>query len=95
VAGTIQGKVVAVDAQGNLVTDIDATQLASAPRDTTVRILVDEHETFGVFPTAHEQPDMTLVATLDSQGPLKIELVGDSASAMLGVRPGAPVEVAW
>jgi len=36
-----------------------------------------------------------LIATVDDQGPLTIVLVGDSASAMLGVRAGATVEVYW
>jgi hypothetical protein len=38
---------------------------------------------------------MTLVAILDSDGPLRLHLVTDSASMMLGVRVGAPVEVSW
>ncbi len=95
VAGTIEGKVVAIDAQGSLVTDIEAAQLAPAPRDISVRIMVDEHETFGIFPVEHDQAEMTLIAVAGDTGPLKIELVGDSASAMLGVRAGAPVKVTW
>ncbi|MFO1066370.1 MAG: adenosylmethionine-8-amino-7-oxononanoate aminotransferase [Pirellulales bacterium] len=95
VAGTIQGKVVEIDAQGSLVTDIDASQLSAAPRDSTVRIVVDEHETFGIFPPEHNEAAMTLIAILGAAGPLKVELVGDSAGMMLGVRAGAPVEVTW
>ena len=95
VSGTLSGKVVQIDDLGNLVTDIPGTSLAAAPRGASLRVVVDEHETFGLFPTDHSQPAMTLVATVDEQGPLKIVLVGDSASAMLGVRAGAPVEVYW
>lgn len=95
-AGSVKGKVVAVDSRGSLVTDITATQLGSAPRDASVRVTVDEHETFGLFGPEHGQPAMTLVAIVeDGDGPLVIELVDDSASAMLGVRSGAPVEVIW
>lgn len=94
--GSIKGKVIEVDAGGSLVTDIGPAQLASAPRDSSVRITVDEHETFGIFEGVHGQPSMTLIATLEgANGPLKIQLVDDSASAMLGVRSGAPVEVIW
>ncbi len=94
--GSVKGKVTEVESSGNLITDIQAGQLAAAPRDASVRIMVDEHETFGIFGQEHGQPEMTLIAILDEPtGHLRIELVGDSASAMLGVRAGAPVEVNW
>ena len=96
VANTIKGKVIDVDKGGSLITDIASSQLVATPRDISVRITVDEHETFGLFPEKHDQPSMTLVAIVaDDDRPLKIELVDDSASAMLGVRAGAPVEVVW
>lgn len=94
--GSIKGKVTEVDSGGSLITDIQATQLAETPRDASVRVAVDEHETFGIFGQDHGQPEMTLIAILtEPSGSLRIELVGDSASAMLGVRTGAPVEVSW
>lgn len=95
VSGTLSGKVVRIDDSGNLVTDILGSSLSGAPRDATLRVVVDEHETYGLFPVDHSQPAMTLVAIVDDANPLTIVLVGDSASAMLGVRPGAPVEVHW
>ncbi len=94
VPGSIKGKVVEVDQSGSLITDITAEQLTNTPRDASVRVMVDEHETFGLFPPIHDQPSMTLVAIVDTTQ-LRIELVQDSASAMLGVRAGAPVEVQW
>lgn len=94
--GSIKGKVTQIDSSGSLITDIQAAQLSSAPRDSSVRIMVDEHETFGIFGQEHGQPDMTLIAILaEPSGSLRIELVNDSASAMLGVSAGAPVEVVW
>ncbi len=95
VSGTLSGKVVQVDDLGNLVTDIPGSSLSGAPRDASLRVVVDEHETYGLFPTEHSQPAMTLVATVAEEGPLTIMLVGDSASAMLGVKTGAAVEVSW
>lgn len=96
VPGSIKGKVIEIDGSGSLITDIYTAQLTSAPRDASVRITVDEHETFGIFAVPHGQPAMTLIALLDGdENPLKIEIVDDSASAMLGVRTGAPVEVIW
>ena len=94
-AGTLSGNVVEVDDAGNLITDIPASSLADKPHDASLRIVVDEHETFGVYPEDHSQPSMTLVAILEKEQPLKIVLVDDSASAMLGVRVGASVEVHW
>ena len=94
-AGTLSGKVVEIGASGELITDIQAPSLAGAPHDNSLRIVVDEHETFGVYTPDHSQPAMTLIAILDDSGPLRIVLVDDSASAMLGVQVGAPVEVTW
>ena len=94
-SGTLTGTVAEVDDSGSLITDIQVESLNGAPRDASLRIVVDEHETYGLFPPDHSQPEMTLVATCEDAGPIKIELVGDSASAMLGVRVGAAVEVHW
>lgn len=93
--GNLSGKVVEVDDSGNLITDISAESLNGAPQDASLRIVVDEHETYGVFPPDHSQPSMTLVAILQPDAPLKIVLVDDSASAMLGVKVGAAVAVHW
>ena len=75
VSGNLTGKVVEIDDAGNLVTDILGSSLSGAPRDASLRIVVDEHETFGLFPADHSQPAMTLVATLADGGPLVIVLV--------------------
>ncbi len=95
VSRTLTGKVVAIDETGNLITDIPVESLAGAPQDASLRVVVDEHETYGLYPVNHAQPPMTLVAIVDVQGALRIMLTEDSASAMLGVRVGAPVEVHW
>jgi S-adenosylmethionine hydrolase len=92
---TLTGKVVEVDESGSLVTDIQCAQLVNAPQDASLRVVVDEHETYGLYPADHSQPPMTLIAIFDANQPLKIILTEDSASAMLGVRVGAPVEVHW
>jgi S-adenosylmethionine hydrolase len=92
---TLTGKVIEVDASGNLVTDIPSDRLRGAPTDASLRVVVDEHETYGLYPAQHAQPPMTLVAIAEGNLPLTIVLVDDSASAMLGVRVGAMVEVHW
>jgi S-adenosylmethionine hydrolase len=95
VAAKLTGKVVEIDAAGNLVTDVSVENLSGAPHDASLRIVVDEHETFGLFPLEHRQPALTLVAIADKIGPVRVILVDDNASAMLGIRVGAPVEVHW
>lgn len=95
-SGTIEGKVVEVSEAGDLVTDISSQAWGQVPRDNSVRIQVDdEHETFGIFPADHDQPSMTLIAIGEPEQALRLHLVGDSASMMLGVRRGAPVKVVW
>ncbi len=93
--GKLTGKVVEIDDTGNLVTDIAGAALADAPRDASLRVVVDEHETYGLYDPDHSQPSMTLVAIVNGEDPLRVVLVDDSASAMLGVQVGAAVEVQW
>ncbi len=94
-ANQIEGKVVAIDSHGNLVTDITREMLAGAPTDETLTIHCDGHETHSLFATHDEQPPMTLVAVLGSNDPLEIVIVDDSAKIMLGVEVGAEVKVSW
>lgn len=94
-ANRIEGKVVAVDSFGNLITNISREKLSGVPTDESVTVRCDEHETQGIFATYGEQPPMTLVALVGSNDHLEIAIVEDSATIMLGVGVGAPVEVRW
>ncbi|HEX5106234.1 MAG TPA: SAM hydroxide adenosyltransferase [Pirellulaceae bacterium] len=94
-AGKIEGKVVAYGETGNLVTDIAADALQSAPRDQSVTITCDEHETVGIYPADHPEEACTLMAILGSGGCLELTIVGDSAKMMLGVSLGERVVVKW
>ena len=38
---------------------------------------------------------MTFLAILDDSGPLQLEIVGENASLMLGIRVGQQVTVEW
>ncbi len=91
----IEGKIVAVTAAGNLVTDITAERLRPAPTDERVTIRCDDHETNGIFDTSHDQPAATLLALIGASGNLELEIVGNSARVMLGVDVGEKVEVVW
>ena len=91
----IQGEVVSIDAQGNLVTDITEIQLEGVPRDDRVTVTCDGHRTLGIFPLNHQEPKMTLLAYCNADQHLSLALVGDSASKFLGIRPGAAVMIRW
>ena len=54
-------------------------------------IACDEHETQGIFATYSDQPPMTFMAHVGSTGRLELAIVDENASAMLGVKVGAPV----
>ena len=93
--GKIEGKVIAYGAGGNLVTDIGHGKLDAAPRDSSVRIRCDEHETVGLFAPDHREPEFSLLALLAPSGFLELTIVGDSAKAMLGVGLGEKVTIQW
>jgi len=96
VAKKIQGTVVEVNAGGDLITDISEKQLAGVARTAETKIVVDdEHETFGLFDLKHDQPSLTLIAIVEPEKTLRLHLVDDSATMMLGVRKGASVKVLW
>ena len=94
-AGKIEGAVVSISESGNLVTNITAAQLRDVPRGDTVTVACDEHETLGIYGLDHAQPPMTLLALVGGSGNLELEIVGDSAKIMLGVRVGEKVSVKW
>jgi S-adenosylmethionine hydrolase len=95
VPGKIEGKVVSYSEAGNLVTDIPVERLRAAPRDPSVTVTCDEHQTVGLYAPDHKEPEMTLLALLSDSGFLELVIVGDSAKIMLGVRPGQAVMVQW
>ena len=95
-ADKIQGKIIEVDPQGDLITDIGHEQWDRISRSSETKVIVDEeHEPFGLFGLDHQQPPMTFIAITEPEKPLRLHLVSDSASMMLGVRAGASVEVVW
>lgn len=95
-ASKILGTVVEVNAVGDLITDIAEKQLAGVARTSETKIVVDdEHETYGLFDCNHNQPSMTLIAIIEPEKTLRLHLVDDSATMMLGVSKGASVKVLW
>lgn len=94
-SGKLEGKVIAISSEGNLITDIAADSLNGAPRDERIVVTCDEHQTSGIFPADHDQPPMTLIALIGERNLLELCIVNDSAALMLGVGTGAPVKVEW
>lgn len=93
--GRIEGSVVAITAEGDLVTSISSDQLRGAPRDPSVLISCGDHETVGIFPPDHQEAPMTFLAVLKEGDPLRLVIVGDSAKMMLGITVGEAVTVKW
>jgi hypothetical protein len=94
VSGKVEGKVTAATSEGDLLTDITSQQLAAAPRDERVAVSCGGHQTVGIFPPDHGEPEMTFLAILDDNR-LRLTIVGDSARAMLGLAVGEQVVVQW
>lgn len=95
VPNRIEGEVIEVDSFGNLITNITRAMLDGVPRGDSVLIACEDHETQGIFATFSDQPPMTFMAHVGSTGRLELAIVDENASAMLGVRVGAPVRVSW
>jgi S-adenosylmethionine hydrolase len=95
VPGKIEGSVVAYGPTGNLITDIANDRLQGLPAGDSIKIVCDEHETVGIYPSDHEEEACTLMAIRGSGGFLELTIVGDSAKAMLGVRLNEKVVVKW
>ncbi len=91
----IDGKVASCDSVGNLITDIANDSVAGLVGDENVTVKFGAHETFGIFPAEHGEPNATLVASLGETGFVKIEIVGISLRDMLGIKEGVEVAVAW
>ena len=95
VSNRIEGEVIEVDSFGNLITNITRAMLDGLPNRDAVLVTCEEHETQGIFATFSDQPTMTFMAHVGSTGRLELAIVDENASAMLGVKVGAPVRVTW
>ncbi|MCH2177701.1 MAG: adenosylmethionine-8-amino-7-oxononanoate aminotransferase [Mariniblastus sp.] len=91
----VTGKVAEIGPNGSLITCIQQTQVADAPRDERISIAFGGHQTVGLFDDPHEQPESTMVAKLNSEGFVEIEIVGLSLSEMLGIKVDEKVTISW
>jgi S-adenosylmethionine hydrolase len=95
VPGQLEGKIVAYDESGNLVSDLPNERLRDLPRSTEATIICDEHQTLGIFPANHPEEPCTFMAILGPSGCLELTIVGESAKVMLGIKLGEKVVVKW
>ncbi len=94
VAARLVGSVVDISPSGDLVTDLTHAQLTALGYNAETKVVVDEEfETIGIYGEDHKQPEMTFIAIMGENTPLRLSLVSDSASMMLGVKKGARVEI--
>jgi hypothetical protein len=91
----IDGTVLEIDSFGNIITNITAEMLAGRPTDKRACVACNIYETWGIYHTYAEQPQGTLCAVIGSNGRLEIAIVGDNASARLGLKMGMSVVIAW
>lgn len=91
----ITGLVATVSDSGDLITDIRVDDLQGVPRDNSVTIRCEGHVTAGIFPTEHQQPEMTFVAYEGESGFVELSLVGDDASKYLGIKSGSKISLSW
>ncbi len=91
----LEGKVESISDAGSLITDITETRLADVPRGEEVIITCSGHETNGILPADHNEPENTLLAMIGASGNLEIEIVGTSISEMLRIPVGERVTVKW
>jgi S-adenosylmethionine hydrolase len=87
----IQGEVIAVDAFGNLVTNLPASLL---PRlQAAGRLRVGQHSIATIVRTYGEAASGTAVALVGSQGFIEAAIVEDRADERLNARVGTPVAI--
>ncbi len=91
----ISGVVSSITESGTIVSDIPVEQLSEAPRDDSLRVEFGGHQTVGLYDSNHQEPEMTMVASLGESGYLEVEIVGLNLCEMLGIKVGEPVFVAW
>lgn len=89
----IHGSIVAKDAFGNLITDIDSGHLASVDDLDSARIHCGGQTISGIVSTYGRLPIGSLIALLGSSGKLEIAVVNGDAAKQLDAEVGDAVSV--
>ena len=91
----LEGCVQSITDAGDLITDIAVQNAKDAPDLLEVKVQVGPHETIGVHPADHNEPEGTLIAVENAEGMIEIGITGMNISEMLGIPIGAKVTVNW
>lgn len=95
--GEMSGVVVAVDRFGNLITNIDVTQMRAGSENTGgssgVRVLVGGRHTVDLLERYADAPPGAPLALIGSRGYVEIAVNGGSAHASLGAGKGDEVRI--
>ena len=94
-AKDIKGQVASINEAGGLISDIPNDLVQDAPQDESVCVKFGGHETVGIHPSEHGQPDSTMVAVRGDSGFVEIEIVGIPLAPMLGIQVGEKIEIRW
>ena len=90
----IEGRVMWIDAFGNLITNIAETSLLGRDRPD-LRVCCGDIECSALSRAYGDRPDQTPLALIDSGGRLELAVSGGNAAEMFGVRVGEKVTVVW
>ncbi|MDO4550821.1 MAG: SAM-dependent chlorinase/fluorinase [Planctomycetia bacterium] len=91
----ITGKIRLVDSFGNLITNIRHEHLSGRTTDSSVCIIIDIYETYGIYRTYGDLPEGALIAVVGSNGYLEMAVVGSNAAEQLGVEVGQKISLIW
>ena len=71
----IEGQVASINDAGDLVTDISCQRIQGIGDARQAKIKVGDHETVGIFPIDHGEPDGTLITIEGSPDSWRLESV--------------------
>jgi len=91
----LEGQVAEISAGGDLVTDIAIASAGDLPNILEVRVRVGPHETIGIHPADHQEPESTLIAIENPNGMVEIGITGMNLGEMLGIKVGEKVTIKW
>lgn len=91
----LEGRVESLGANGDLITNIAVASCSEALKLNEVKVQVGPHETVGIHPADHNEPDATLIAIAGAEGFVQIGITGINISEMLGIKVGEKVTISW
>jgi S-adenosylmethionine hydrolase len=89
----IAGEVILIDSFGNLISNIERSDVESLGRSNSLLVDCGGYLTRGVVPTYAAAMNGEIVALFDSQGRLEVAKVGGSAAEQLQMRVGDSIVV--